>query len=197
LRLIRALYDWVLHWAATPYGATALFLLALAEASFFIVPPDVLLLAVCLARPERSLRYAGLCTLGSVVGGVLGYAIGWGLWEISSELFFSYVPGFTPEVFERVAGLYRRWDFWAVFIAGLTPIPYKVFTIAGGVFGINFPVFILASILSRGLRFGVEGYLVLRFGPPIKEFVDRYFNWLSVAFAVLLVGGFLLVRYVL
>ena len=197
MRLIRAIYDWVLHWAATPYATYALFLLALAEASFFPIPPDVLLLAICLSRPARSLRYAGICTLGSVLGGMAGYAIGWGLWELTSGFFFAYVPGFTPEVFERVAGLYQRWDFWAVFVAGLTPIPYKVFTIAGGVFGINFPVFVLASILSRALRFGIEGYLIMRFGPPIKGFIDRYFNWLSLAFAVLLIGGFLLVTYIL
>jgi membrane protein YqaA with SNARE-associated domain len=197
VRLVRALYDWVLHWAATPHGATALFLLAVAEACFFPIPPDVLLLAVCLARPQRGLAFAALCTAGSVLGGVVGYGIGWGLWEATSGFFFDHVPGFTPEVFERVAALYRRWDFWAVFVAGLTPIPYKVFTIAAGVFGINFPVFILASVLSRGLRFGVEGWLVQQFGPPISGFIDRYFNWLSLAFAALLLGGFLALKYLL
>jgi len=195
VKAVRALYDWVLHWAATPYGSTALFILAMSEASFFPVPPDVLLMAVCLAQPRRSLRYAFLCTAGSVLGGMGGYLIGWGVWEMLSGFFFTYVPGFTPALFARVADLYQQWDFWAVFLAGLTPIPYKVFTIAAGVFEINFPIFVLASILSRGLRFGIEGWLILRFGPPIVVFIDRYFNWLTLAFGVLLVGGFLVVKY--
>ncbi|MFQ5669909.1 MAG: YqaA family protein [Acidobacteriota bacterium] len=195
--MIRRLYDWVLHWAATRHAVTALFLLALAEASFFPVPPDVLLLAVCLACPRHALRYAGICTGASVLGGVLGYVIGWGFWELSSAFFFAHVPGFTPGVFQKVADLYQRWDFWAVFAAGLTPIPYKVFTISAGVFSLNFPVFLLASLVSRGLRFGAEGFLILRFGAPVSDFIDRYFNWLSVAFAVLLVGGFAVVKYLL
>ena len=196
MRPVRALYDWVLHWAATRYGAVALVLLAMAEASFFPIPPDVLLLAVCLARPERSLRYAALCTLGSVVGGMVGYALGWGMWGLLSEFFFNHVPGFTPEIFNKVGGFYEEWNFWAVFLAGMTPIPYKVFTIAGGVFGINFPIFVLASALSRGLRFGLEGILIQRFGPPMAGFIDRYFNWLTLAFGVVLVGGFVLLKYV-
>ena len=130
-------------------------------------------------------------------GGILGYLIGWGLWEMTSAFFFSHVPGFSPEVFEKVATLYQEWDFWAVFVAGLTPITYKVFTIAGGVFGINLPVFIVASLLSRGLRFGVVGYLIYHFGPPVSRFIDRYFNILSIAFVVLLLGGFVLIKYVL
>ncbi|MCZ6746822.1 MAG: DedA family protein [Acidobacteria bacterium] len=195
MKPLRALYDWVLRWAATPYGAVALFVLALSEASFFPVPPDVLLLAVCLARPRRSLHYALLCTTGSVLGGMIGYGIGWGVWEMLSGFFFTYVPGFTPEVFQRVANLYQEWDFWAVSLAGLTPIPYKVFTIAAGAFGLNFPTFVLASFLSRGLRFGIEGWLILRFGPPMAGFIDRYFNWLTLLFAVLLVGGFVVLRY--
>jgi membrane protein YqaA with SNARE-associated domain len=124
-----------------------------------------------------------------------GYGIGWWGWEMVSGFFFSYVPGFTPEVFQKVADLYQKWDFWAVAAAGLTPIPYKVFTIAAGVFGLNFPTFVLASVLSRGLRFGVEGWLILRFGPPMAVFIDRYFNWLTLAFVVLLVGGFGVLHY--
>ncbi|MFQ5671434.1 MAG: YqaA family protein [Acidobacteriota bacterium] len=197
MRLIRALYDWVLHWAATPHGAVALFILAVAEASFFPIPPDVLLLAVCLARSQRSMLYAALCTAGSVAGGMAGYGIGWGFWELTSTFFFNHIPGFTPEVFRHVQDLYTRWSFWAVFAAGLTPIPYKVFTIAAGVLSINFPIFVLASTLSRGLRFGLEGFLILKFGPPIATFINRYFNLLTFLFAALLIGGFLLVRYAL
>lgn len=197
MRWVRTLYNWVLHWAATPHGATALFLLAVAEASFFPIPPDVLLLAVCLAAPARSMRLALLCTAGSVVGGVVGYGIGWSLWGALSAFFFAWVPGFSPELYDRVATLYEEWGFWAVFAAGLTPIPYKIFTIAAGVFGINFPVFVLASVLSRGLRFLAEGFLIYRFGPPIASFIDRYFNWLAVGFVAVLIGGFVLMKYVI
>jgi membrane protein YqaA with SNARE-associated domain len=194
---IRRLYDWVLHWAETPYGPAALFLLALAESSFFPIPPDPLLVALCLGAARKSLRFAALTTAASIVGGILGYAIGAGAWHAVQGWFFAYVPGVTPEAFERVRGLYDRYDFWAVFIAGLTPIPYKVFTLSAGVFGINFGTFILASALSRGLRFFAVAGLIYRFGPPIARFIDRYFDLLAWAFAVLLVGGFALVKYVL
>jgi membrane protein YqaA with SNARE-associated domain len=194
---VRRLYDWVLHWAETPYGPLALFLLAFAESSFFPIPPDPLLIALCLGAPRKSLRFAVVASVASVAGGVLGYAIGAGAWHLVNEWFFTYVPGVTPEVFARVQGMYERWDFWAVFLAGLTPIPYKVFTLSAGVFGIDFGVFILASALSRGLRFFAVAALIYRFGPPIARFIDRYFDLLAVVFAVLLLAGFIVVKLVL
>ena len=194
---IRRLYDWVLHWADTRYGAPALFLLAAAESSFFPIPPDPLLIALCLGAPALSLRFALNCTAASVIGGIIGYGIGAGAWHILQDWFFAYVPGVSPEVFERVQGIYVRWDFWAVFLAGLTPIPYKVFTIAAGVFSINFPVFVIASILSRGLRFFLLAGLIYEFGVPIKSFIDKYFNLLAWAFGLLLVGGFVVIELVL
>jgi len=194
---IRRLYDWVLHWAETPYGPAALFVLAFAESSFFPIPPDPLLIALCLGAPARSLRFATICTVGSVLGGMVGYGIGAGAWHMVDQWFFAYVPGVTPEAFEMVRGMYDRWDFWAVFIAGLTPIPYKVFTLSGGVFEINFATFVVASVLSRGMRFFVVAALIYRFGPPIARFIDKYFDLLAVAFVVLLVGGFVVIKYVL
>ncbi len=194
---IRRLYDWVLHWAETPYGPAALFLLALAESSFFPIPPDPLLVALCLGASRKSLRFAVLAMTASILGGILGYAIGAGAWHVVQGWFFAYVPGVTPEAFERVQGLYDQYDFWAVFIAGLTPIPYKVFTLSAGVFGINFGTFILASALSRGLRFFAVAGLIYRFGAPIARFIDRYFDLLAWAFAILLVGGFAVVKYLL
>lgn len=192
---VRRLYDWVLHWALTPYGAPALFLLALAEASFFPIPPDPLLLALSLGAPRRSFRFAGLATVGSVLGGMLGYALGALAWGALSHVFYAWVPGVTPEAFGRVQALYARYDFWAVFLAGLTPIPYKVFTLSAGVFSLRFEVFVLASALSRGLRFFVEGALIYQFGPPIGRFIDRYFNLLTWVFGALLVVGFLVVKW--
>ena len=194
---LRRLYDWVLHWAETPYGSPALFALALAESSFFPIPPDPLLVALCLGAPARSMRFAVTATVASVVGGVLGYAIGAGAWTLLQDWFFAYVPGVSPESFASVQALYERYDFWAVFLAGLTPIPYKVFTLSSGVFSINFGVFVLASVLSRGLRFFVVAGLIYRFGQPITRFIDRYFNLLALAFGALLVGGFLLIEFLL
>jgi len=191
---LRKLYDWVLHWADTPHGTAALFLLALAESSFFPVPPDPLLIALCLGAATRSLRFAAVATAASVAGGIVGYLIGAGAWNLVQGPFYAYVPGVSPESFERVRALYDRYDFWAVFLAGLTPIPYKVFTLSAGVFRINFPVFVFASLLSRGLRFFAIAGLIYRFGPNIALFIDRHFDRLAWAFGVLLVGGFLLIR---
>lgn len=194
---LRRLYDWVLHWAETPYGAPALFALALAESSFFPIPPDPLLVALCLGAPALAMRFAATATVASVIGGILGYAIGAGAWTLMQDWFFAYVPGVSPESFASVQVLYDRYDFWAVFLAGLTPIPYKVFTLSAGVFSVNFGVFVIASVLSRGLRFFVVAALIYRFGKPITGFIDRYFNLLAVAFGILLVGGFVLIEFLL
>lgn len=194
---VRRLYDWVLHWADTPYGLQALAVLALAEASVFPLPPDPLLIALCLGATGQALRFAAVATGASVLGGVLGYGIGAVVWISVSGFFFDFVPGVTPEAFATVKDLYDRWDFWAVFVAGLTPIPYKVFTISAGVFGINFPVFLLASVLSRGLRFFFLAGLIHWYGDSIRSFIDRYFNLLTWVFGLLLVLGFVLIEVAL
>ncbi len=192
---VRRLYDWVLHWAETPSGPTALAALSAAEASFFPIPPDPLLMALCLGAIKRSLRFAAIATAASVVGGIAGYLIGAGAWQAIGGFFFEYVPGVTPEAFQGIQEFYDRYDFWAIFLAGLTPIPYKVFTLSAGVFSINFPVFVLASILSRGLRFFAEAGLIYWFGPSISRFIDRYFNLLAWLFGALIILGFLVVKY--
>jgi membrane protein YqaA with SNARE-associated domain len=194
---VRRLYDWVLHWADTPYGVPALFVLSFAESSFFPLPPDPLLLALALGASKRSLRFAALCTVASVLGGLLGYAIGALAWDVARDWFYAYVPGVTPEAFASVRDFYDRHGFAAVFLAGLTPIPYKVFTLASGVFGIRLSVFVLASILSRGLRFFLIAGLVWKFGPPIERFIDRHFDRLVIAFGLLFVLGFMAVEFLL
>jgi membrane protein YqaA with SNARE-associated domain len=196
MKIFRRLYDWVLHWAETPYGAPALFLLAFVESSFFPLPPDILLIALCLAVPDRSFRYGTLASSGSVLGGIGGYALGFGLWSAVSGLFFQYVPGFTPEGFNRVQDLFARYDFWVVFAAGFTPIPYKIITIGAGVFNINFAMFVLASALSRSLRFFILSGLVYTYGIQIRTFIDRYFNALTIGFMFLLLAGFWVVSRV-
>jgi membrane protein YqaA with SNARE-associated domain len=193
----RRLYDWVLHWADTPYGPWALGILAFAEASFFPIPPDPLLMALCLGAAKRSLRFAAITTAASVLGGVLGYFLGAVAWQFLGDFFFAWVPGVTPEAFDGIKEFFIRYDFLAVFLAGLTLIPYKVFTLAAGVFAINFPVFLLASVLSRGLRFFLVAGLIYKYGSPISRFIDRYFNRLTWAFGVLIILGFLVVEFLI
>ncbi len=201
MKFLRRIYDWVLHWAETPWGAWALFILAFVESSFFPIPPDVLLIALCLGLPVRSFRYATICTIGSVLGAIGGYLLGHFAWMSSGEFtafanfFFEHIPGFTHEVYHQISEWYEEYDFWMVFTAGFTPIPYKVITITAGVFNINFWVFIIASIISRGARFFLISFLIWKFGPTVKGFIDKYFNLLAIAFTVLLVGGVLLVKY--
>ncbi len=195
--MVRRLYDWVLHWAHTPYGIPALVLLTFAESSFFPIPPDPLLVALCIAAPRRSFFFAASATVGSVLGGVAGYWIGAGGWHFAQDFFFTYVPGVSPEAFGRVQALYDRWDFWAIFMAGLLPIPYKVFTLSAGVFRINFPIFVFASVLSRGLRFFIVAALIHRYGAPISDFIDRHFNRLTIAFGALIVLGFMVIQFAL
>ncbi len=202
MKLIRKLYDWVLKWAETPWGPLALFILAFAESSFFPIPPDVLLIPLVLGARKKAFRLALNCTLGSVSGALLGYSIGFFLWwksatEFSSvaNFFYDTIPGFTEGIFYDVKNLYETWDFWIIFTAGFTPIPYKVFTISAGAFKIGLPMFILASIVSRGARFFLVAWLIWKFGPAIKTFIDKYFNLLAILFTVLLIGGFVLIKY--
>jgi membrane protein YqaA with SNARE-associated domain len=201
--LVRRLYDWVLHWAQTPYGLWALVLLSFAESSFFPIPPDVLLIALAAGLPKRAWRFAAACTVASVAGGMFGYAIGHFLWYSGSEfstvarLFFDYVPGFTEPRFASVGKLFEEWNFWVVFTAGFTPIPYKLITISAGVFQIDFLIFIVASAVGRAGRFFLVGGLIYFFGEPIKRWIDKWFNTLVWAFTALLLGGFLAIKYVL
>ncbi len=193
MKLLRTLYDWILQWAEKPYAGVALFLLAMIEASVFPIPPDVLLIAMSISIPDRALFFAFLASLGSVFGGALGYMIGLVLWGVLAEIFFSYVPGFTPEVFAQVQGYFEQYDYLVVFAAGFSPIPYKIFTIGAGVFEINFITFMLASVVSRSARFFLVAWLLKRYGAPMQIFIDRYFNWLAIGFTILLVGGFVLI----
>ena len=194
---VRRLYDWVLHWAHTPYGLWALAIITAAESSFFPIPPDPLLMALCLGAPRSSLRFATVATAASVVGGVIGYGIGALGWQALDGFFFAYVPGVTPDAFASVQELYDRYDFWAIFMAGLTPIPYKVFTISSGVFSINFGIFVVASVLSRGLRFFLLAGLIYRWGPEVARFIDKNFNRLTWVFGILLVLGFVVIELLL
>ncbi len=193
LKFIRRLYDWVLHWADTPYGSPALFLLAVAESSFFPVPPDVLLMALGLSIPRRAFKYALICTAGSIIGGMFGYGIGYFGYEAMGKPIIDFYQG--HEVMAEVEGLYARYGFFGVLVAAITPIPYKVFTISSGFFRFEFWSFVAASLIGRSFRFFAVSALIYFFGPPIKGFIDKYFNILMVIFVILLVGGFLILKY--
>ena len=190
--MLRRLYDWVVKWADTPYGTWALFLFAFAESSFFPIPPDALLIAMGVAAPKKSLKLALVCSAGSVLGGMLGYYIGWQFMSVLGDPIINFY-GFE-EKFEQIRRLYSQYDAWAIGVAGFTPIPYKVFTISAGAFHIHFPTFVLASVLSRSARFFLVGGLLFAFGAKIQSFINRYFEILAVAFTILLVGGFVLIK---
>jgi membrane protein YqaA with SNARE-associated domain len=182
------IFGWMEGLAQGPNPGLWLFLLAFAESSFFPVPPDVLLIALGVVDPGMALWYALICTAGSVLGGALGYGIGL---KGGRPILYRF---FNQTKIHAVERLYDRYNAWATGIAGLTPIPYKVFTIGGGAFKIDFKVFMIASLASRGFRFLLEGVLLYFFGEAIKDFLYDQFNWLSIAFVVLLVGGFWLVH---
>lgn len=191
-RWIRKLYDWVTHWAQTPYAVPALFLLAVAESSFFPIPPDVLLIALAFLMPHRSFYYALVCSVGSVLGGVLGYLIGFFLWSAAGHFFLTRV--FSEELFLKVQSKYELYSFWVIFAAAFTPIPYKVFTVTAGVFNIHFVGFLLASIVGRSSRFFIEATIFYFWGARAKPFIEKYFEWLAIAFTVLLILGFITVK---
>ncbi|MBN1999891.1 DedA family protein [candidate division KSB1 bacterium] len=192
--MIRRLYDWVLHWAETPFGTLALVLLAFSESSFFPVPPDVLLIALAISIPKRAFFYSLVAAVSSVTGGMLGYYIGFGLMQVIGVKIIHFYH--AEDLFARLSATFNQYNFWAVLVAAITPIPYKIFTIAAGATKANFGVFMLASVIGRSFRFFAVGGLIYFFGERIKGFIDKYFNLLSILFMILLIGGFLLIKYV-
>ena len=190
--MLKKLYEWVLKWADTPYGGWALFILAFSESSFFPIPPDILLIALAVGKPKKALKFALICSVGSVLGGIAGYLIGWQFMAVVGHKIIAFY-GLTEKV-ATIASLYNQYNAWAVGIAGFTPIPYKVFTITAGAFRINFLIFLLASIVSRSARFFLVGGLIFIFGPRIQVFIDKYFNLLAIVFTVLLVASFFLIK---
>lgn len=188
--MIHDLYNWVIAWAQHPNAVMALFWLSFAESSFFPVPPDVLLIAMCVAQPEQSLTFALITSVGSVLGGIAGYGLGRGAGRPLVKRMLS------EKNLAAAEALYNRYDVWAIGIAGLTPIPYKVFTITAGAFAIRFSIFVLASAVSRPARFFLVAGAFYFWGDAIQGWIDEYFNLASILFVVLLIGGFLLLRFI-
>ena len=193
--MLRRLYDWTLDLAGHRHALSALALVAFVESSVFPIPPDVLIIPMVLAAREKAWKIAFVCTAASVLGGIFGYAIGALLFDqVGSPVlnFYGYA-----ERFSEFSAYYNDWGAWAVFIAGLTPFPYKVITILSGVTGLDLLVFTIASILARGMRFFVVAGLLWYFGEPIRAFIEKRLGLLFVIFVILLVGGFVLVKFVI
>ena len=191
---IRQIYDWTLSLAKKKTSSAWLAVLSFAEASFFPIPPDVLLIPLCLGALRKAVYFATICSVASVLGGLAGYAIGHFAWDGLQEYFYQYVPGFTKEKFSRIAEWYEEWGWPLVFLAGFSPIPYKIFTIASGVLGMALLPFTLASAVSRSGRFFLVALLISKFGEPMKELIDKHFNKLAFAFGLILIGGFLVLK---
>jgi len=192
--MLRALYDKVINLAAHPKAAWALAVVSFAESSFFPIPPDVMLIPMVIAERAKAWFYAAICTVASVLGGIAGYYIGYALFDVAGQPILDF---YDPErvAWNTFKSLYEEWGFWIVFAAGFSPLPYKIFTIASGIVALNFPVFVIASAVSRGARFFLVSALLYWFGPPIRDFIEKYLGLLTILFVVSLVGGFVALKY--
>jgi membrane protein YqaA with SNARE-associated domain len=191
--ILRALYDWTMRLAATRHATAALAFIAAIESSVFPIPPDVLLIPMVLASRAKALWYALVATISSVLGGLIGYALGALLFEAVAGPILSFY-GYL-EQFDRFADYYNSWGAWAVLIAGVTPFPFKVITIASGATQLSLAVFIVASLVARAIRFFAVAGLLYWFGPPIRTFIEARLGLMATLFVVLLIGGFVVARY--
>ena len=192
--MMKRLYDWMMRVAGHDKAPQALFWVAFVESSVFPIPPDVMLIPMVLARRDKAWLYAAICTIGSVLGGIGGYAIGYFLYETFGQWLIA-VYGLGAQ-FEAYRAAYNEWGLWIILIKGLTPIPYKLVTIASGAAAFDFWVFIAASIATRGARFFLVAGLLYWAGGPIREFIEQRLTLVTTVFAILLVGGFVAVKYV-
>ncbi len=192
---LRRLYDWTLHIAAHKHAVWWLAGISFAESSFFPIPPDVALMPMCIANREKSLRYATICTASSVIGGLFGYAIGYFLFESIGKKILGFY-GLTHE-FGVFSAKFNTWGAWIVFVSGCAPIPYKVITIASGVTKLGLLTFTIASAAGRGFRFYLLAGLLWKYGKPIQLFIEKYLEHLTILFLVLLIGGFIALKYML
>ena len=189
---IRKIYDWTLAWAESAYASLALFVLAVVEASFFIIPPDLLLMALCAGKPKKSFWFAGVCAIGSLLGGAIGYGIGLFLMDTAGKLILDTLH--LHEAFKIVQIKYDENAALAIFAAAFTPIPYKVFTIAAGAFKISFAVFMLSSAVGRSARFFLVAASIYWWGPSVKAQIDKHFNLFTILFTLVLICGFAAIR---
>lgn len=192
--MLRKLYDFTMSLAATRHAEKSLAAISFIESSFFPIPPDVLLIPMVLADRSKWFRYALICTIASVLGALLGYAIGAFLYEVVGIPILRFYG--QEAAFAEIAALYNKWGGWAILFGAVTPFPYKVLAIFSGATGFSVPLLILVSIVGRGLRFFIVSWLLFMFGAPIREFIEKNLGLLFTLFMVLLIGGFVAVRYV-
>lgn len=191
--MLKRLYNWVIHWAETPYGILALFVIAFMESSFFPIPPDVLLIALSFAFPKKAFRYAALCTVGSVLGGIFGWIIGFKFYDLLGVRIIQALH--YEKEFALVQRYYAKNAFLYILLAAFTPIPYKVFTIGAGVCHIPLGILVAASLVGRAGRFFLVGGAIYSFGPRIRPFIEKYLEWATAILAALAVLGFLAIRF--
>ena len=189
--MLRGLYDWTLAQAQSPHALWVLAVVAFVESSFFPIPPDVLMIPMIIARPSKAFVIAGVATVASVLGGLFGYFIGWGFFELIGQPIFDFYgkADSVAEFQER----FNAYGAWAVLIAGVTPFPFKVITIMSGVTGLSLPIFIVSSIIARSLRFFIVAGLLWKFGEPIRDFIEKRLGLMFIIFCALLIGGFAVV----
>lgn len=188
---LRRLYHWTLSWVDHPSAQYALFFIALIESSIFPIPPDILLIALALGKPQAALRFAAIATAGSTVGAIVGYGIGFLLLASVGQPIIEFY-GLTSQ-YAQAEGWFAEYGVMIVLIAGFSPIPFKVITIASGAFGLAFIPFVLASLLSRGARFFLEAALLRWGGDRLRNFVEKHFEWLTIGATLLVVAGFIAV----
>ncbi|MEP2782803.1 MAG: YqaA family protein [Pseudoruegeria sp.] len=191
--MIRRLYEWTLSLAQSRYALWALAVVAFVESSVFPIPPDVLMIPMILARPKQAWLIATIALIGSVLGALLGYFIGAVLFEALGQPILTFYG--KDVFFDEFAQRYNDYGPWAVLIAGVTPFPFKVITILSGTTGLSLPVFIVSSIIARSIRFFLVAGLLWKFGDPIREFIERRLNLVFIAFVVILLASFYLVKF--
>ncbi|MBM2577036.1 DedA family protein [Jannaschia sp. Os4] len=191
--MLRRLYDWTLSWAAHPRALWVLAVVSFAESSVFPIPPDVLLIPMVLARPGRAWLTAGVCTIASVAGALLGYAIGAFAWEAVGQPVLTWLG--KGDSFDTFRATYDDWGLWAVLVAGLTPFPFKVITILSGALGMSLAAFVASSLVARGLRFFVVAAILWKVGDPARHFIERHLALVFAAALVVLIGGIWGIRF--
>ncbi len=194
MKIIRTMYDWTLRISAHRHATWGLAGVSFAESSFFPIPPDVVLIPMCIADRQKAFFYATICTISSVLGGLFGYAIGYFLFDTIGQKIIDFYH--YQDAFDNLKQKYAEWGMWLIIGKGLTPIPYKIVTITSGVLKFSIPVFIFSSIIARSIRFYLVAWLIWKFGSPIQYFIEKYLTPLAFLFLILLIGGFVVLKYI-
>ena len=192
--MIKSLYNWTISLSATPYALWALAIVAFTESSFFPIPPDILLIPLILAKPKNAYLIALIATIASVLGGGLGYYIGFKLYEAIGAAIINFYH--AQQLFYEFQTQFNKYGAMAVFFAGITPFPYKIITISSGIAGMSFYQFLIFSVIARGARFFIIAILLRLYGKTIRNFIERHLNLLFILFVILLIAGFLLIKVI-